>query len=1838
MSEQEIQKIQVEPLVHPDDQDVSPGFNQWLSHYGKLYPETDLIHFYETREERPKVVPNFTNTGSENIAINADADNQYKTKVTNEKIIKSPNVQYMADMSNRFAPVVKEEKKETEYRTMDWMVKPDYTESTSLIPEDDKSFYHPGGGEFMDIQEGQLGDSEQQMQAFVGNQVLGHSRDLYTSKNKYLQSRINELGTDKSTEKARNNIYEAQVRNNKIWQKKRQDIVNVYNLPKTFSTVAERKADIELGKELKAKALKVTERRQVLTKGLSSLNDLVEDLSNQLSQDQTLGFDTLNPESDEYKSVYAQMKGAQQSILDIRKNNAQDLMTLGDNRTDIEKVVEGTAEVGEDVAAGLRKGVVETVNNTWQLITEVAEFSGYERDGKPWRLETKNRDSMVYNITSVMTEYMIPFFGARALVTKGGAAVANMTGGYMAGVMMKPEQGNIIHVLNELAEGDAEILGIPVGEALASMDVTPKEDDPVWMKLRQRFLSAGVQEAALGGIIDSIIFINRHGMKDTWGLAISKIQSEKKYATLMDKGVNWITDGSVNLFANRVKRFKVNADVYEAYGLPRDQIWQKTGMYRATDGKWHFRGDYSKSKFNDMYPGSWSLNHILKSDSLYLKHPDMKNATLKLERATEKGTVTSSYDADTNTIYVYADDLNGELVQGKIWHEIQHAIDTIDGHVAGANPKQFKPQLEKERDTYIKAKTKMLSSSFARKVSQKILDGKPLNKAEQQTWSKLEKEIQDLDDVFQAKYSKKVGEDGTTKFQLTAERMYTQTQGEQVARWIEGNWNKSFNDINQPAFIPETIVNYKSPAQKQLAEVDSVLQSIIQDLKAKGIDSRELPKNEQDMLDLLNQDNPNAALLINKVITDQLAQGYHQAVIKLGNKSYGMTHVTDIHMSPTARCVGKACTFKEPSDILSVIDMVRKIKPRRVVDDAGVEKLVYTLQHKGEDAYQLVVKAQTALDSKGKVKKVLKGKNKGKTKQEHVVVTFHPIKGFDKVSVRKLLDDITDNRKVNVERQFSIGNAETYIAEISGDSLKVQQRLLGAKIGQTTDNAEKQALIKRAGQVSKEIKTNKKTNPKLSILDDIKTLEWNEKIYSKLENFVLSLNDDVVFKTHADLVKAAKSFGVKDEELIASGFGHISFMDAKGSPIDIEQTKGMLRNLLLNRKDEITARTFGDDVSRELTVDDVDWNTIRRGDDIDVEDLDTGYRSVVRTDWDDLMYRHAGSDDEPMEWGEAFDDWWNETKADQHSKVEDALISGHITERDGKFTIPESDIEFNDAEDAYKSTVMASDDFDTMLSDGDMYDYAPSYHTEDGEIFYTEREAIDHTQDNMVYDLNNDPDRQHYGLWKEYTVAHEGDYGWRASDYEVDYYNIDDYDLRASDIEKGVSTYNLPDKHWGELAGEQGGFENQKVQSWTRRHTWDMQDKQATILDEIQSDWVQDFRAQQQQIKNLSVEFGDKANDIKTLEVELRKDYNKTTTDVRNHNEHVNLQDGFVKEKRQEFFDEVMVKEVNGQPVTDEQRISQFDFFENTKNKTRNLVDLYYHERGVHNFDPDSYEDFGKWLKEKRTAWDRLKGSDSKEFLDDAFENDYALAILSDIEYGNINTEFATTRAEVMKRAFDKDGLIKAQFELQHLLRKRSTLEAKRNHAQLQQNKISKVRDLIPTPPMSDTSSYVRVNMLDQIMKSINKGDDFFGWWDGDTHVDRWPSQYSKRKTIGQVQRWRKDEFSIFFEDNHGFSQQKNGLTREELVGEVGEKRATEIELKIGESTEKVNLDNPMTTTNAMYQQYDEVMVNVMNKLLGKSGKMEKTVNSYGDEGYWKLDLTDEVKAQIMNTKHQLYR
>ncbi len=216
---------------------------------------------------------------------------------------------------------------------------------------------------------------------------------------------------------------------------------------------------------------------------------------------------------------------------------------------------------------------------------------------------------------------------------------------------------------------------------------------------------------------------------------------------------------------------------------------------------------------------------------------------------------------------------------------------------------------------------------------------------------------------------------------------------------------------------------------------------------------------------------------------------------------------------------------------------------------------------------------------------------------------------------------------------------------------------------------------------------------------------------------------------------------------------------------------------------------------------------------------------------------------------------------------------------------------------------------------------------------------------------------------------------------------------------------------------------------------------------------------------------------------------------------------------------------------------------------------------------------------------------------------------------------------------------------------------------------------IIPKPPMSDTSEYVRMALLDQVTKSIKKGDKYFGWWDADVQNIRWSNDLATNiVAIGSKN--SRGNFYVKTESKAGV-RGSDEFTREELVKKIGEKRVHEIESGLDASLSKLEtgdaeyvhelfsrtvipkdavefsgqggsasiyyLKNPITTGNSMDLQYDKIMVNVMNKLLGgkKSGyKMERVQSEFGnsDDYYWKINLTEEVKDIIMNTKHQLYK
>jgi hypothetical protein len=86
------------------------------------------------------------------------------------------------------------------------------------------------------------------------------------------------------------------------------------------------------------------------------------------------------------------------------------------------------------------------------------------------------------------------------------------------------------------------------------------------------------------------------------------------------------------------------------------------------------------------------------------------------------------------------------------------------------------------------------------------------------------------------------------------------------------------------------------------------------------------------------------------------------------------------------------------------------------------------------------------------------------------------------------------------------------------------------------------------------------------------------------------------------------------------------------------------------------------------------------------------------------------------------------------------------------------------------------------------------------------------------------------------------------------------------------------------------------------------------------------------------------------------------------------------------------------------------------------------------------------------------------------------------------------------------------------------------------------------------------------------------------------------------------------------------------------------IEVQAEMTDSPVNLymfKKPLQTGSVFDSQYNQVMVNVMNKLLNskKTGiKMERQLDNYVPVHYWKLVITDEVKDLILGQKHQLYK
>ena len=132
----------------------------------------------------------------------------------------------------------------------------------------------------------------------------------------------------------------------------------------------------------------------------------------------------------------------------------------------------------------------------------------------------------------------------------------------------------------------------------------------------------------------------------------------------------------------------------EREGRGSQSIWSRTGWYRGADGQWRFEIDDSKAVFDLSHaPQNGILKDYLKHDALYAAYPELRDVKVQIDDGSRLFLgVNGYYDPQENTII-----LRRNASKSSLLHEVQHAIQRIEGFATGASLEYWVDILDEDR-------------------------------------------------------------------------------------------------------------------------------------------------------------------------------------------------------------------------------------------------------------------------------------------------------------------------------------------------------------------------------------------------------------------------------------------------------------------------------------------------------------------------------------------------------------------------------------------------------------------------------------------------------------------------------------------------------------------------------------------------------------------------------------------------------------------------------------------------------------------------------------------------------------------------------------------------------------------------------------------------------------------------------------------------------------------------------------------------------------------------------------------------------------------------------------
>nr|DAS65360.1 MAG TPA: Large polyvalent protein associated domain 23 [Bacteriophage sp.] len=167
---------------------------------------------------------------------------------------------------------------------------------------------------------------------------------------------------------------------------------------------------------------------------------------------------------------------------------------------------------------------------------------------------------------------------------------------------------------------------------------------------------------------------------------LAPVKGNIKYSLIGEVGLKNLSKENNKAYISLNNRLRKAKSMNEKK-VSNQEIWLETGWFLDKNNRWKYDltdKPFSLKEVNIKENTSYKLGDLVEHKALFKLYPELKDITVRIKDYNNKST-NGSYSKNSNEINISNKLLNTQDIEGTLIHEIQHAIQKIEGFEGGSN-------------------------------------------------------------------------------------------------------------------------------------------------------------------------------------------------------------------------------------------------------------------------------------------------------------------------------------------------------------------------------------------------------------------------------------------------------------------------------------------------------------------------------------------------------------------------------------------------------------------------------------------------------------------------------------------------------------------------------------------------------------------------------------------------------------------------------------------------------------------------------------------------------------------------------------------------------------------------------------------------------------------------------------------------------------------------------------------------------------------------------------------------------------------------------------------------